>query len=126
MSKVNQSHSVKFGRSAPTIPVTDIQKSINFYSEVLGMTKVFENGNPVVFAILVRGEAEFHLTQVKNYKANDRNLAHLMVEDATTLHDHLRKHGVQIVKGLQTADYGLRQFVFVDPDGNRIDVGQDI
>jgi catechol 2,3-dioxygenase-like lactoylglutathione lyase family enzyme len=47
-----------------------------------------------------------------------------MVADAVGLHDHLAAHGVRIIKGLRDADYGLRGFVFADPDGNRIDVGQ--
>jgi hypothetical protein len=33
---------------------------------------------------------------------------------------------MRIIKGLQDKDYGLRAFVFEDPDGNRIDVGQKI
>jgi len=48
------------------------------------------------------------------------------VSDATTLYDHLTEHGVRIVKGLRDADHGLRGFVFADPDGNRIDVGQPL
>lgn len=53
-----------------------------------------------------------------------QNLAHLMVEDATALHAHLEQHSVRIIKCLRDADFGLRCFVFADPDGNRIDVGQ--
>jgi predicted enzyme related to lactoylglutathione lyase len=53
-----------------------------------------------------------------------RNVAHLMVADATALHEHLVSNGVRIVKGLRDAGYGLRGFVMADPDGNRIDVGQ--
>jgi catechol 2,3-dioxygenase-like lactoylglutathione lyase family enzyme len=34
--------------------------------------------------------------------------------------------GVRIVKGVRDADYGMRTFVFADPDGNRIDVGEDL
>jgi catechol 2,3-dioxygenase-like lactoylglutathione lyase family enzyme len=49
-----------------------------------------------------------------------------LVSDATVLHDHLAAHGVRIVKGIRDADHGLRGFVFADPDGNRIDVGQRI
>jgi uncharacterized glyoxalase superfamily protein PhnB len=49
-----------------------------------------------------------------------------MVADATGLFDHLVSHGVRIVRGLRDADYGLRGFVFADPDGNRIDVGQQL
>ena len=90
------------------------------------MEKVFENGNPVGFAIMTKETAEIHLTFAKNHMATDRNIVHLIVDDAKTLYDHLEKHKVRILKGLRDADYGLRQFVFADPDGNRIDVGQEI
>lgn len=49
-----------------------------------------------------------------------------MVADATALYEHLVSNGVPIVKGLRDADYGLRGFVLADPDGNRIDVGQQL
>src|SRR5262249_31402774 len=114
----------EFGRCAPTIAVTDIARALAFYVDVLGMTKTFENGNPVGFVIVKRDAAELHLTLSKQHRATDRNVAHLLVADATALHDHLVAHGVRMIKGLRDAKYGLRDFVFADPDGNRIDVGQ--
>lgn len=117
---------IQFGRTAPGIPVTDIAKALHFYTQVLGMTKTFENGNPVGFAIVERGSAEFHLTLAKSHVASDRNIAHIMVSDATALYKHLEKQSVRIIKRLRDADYGLRDFVFTDPDGNRIDVGQPL
>jgi catechol 2,3-dioxygenase-like lactoylglutathione lyase family enzyme len=117
-------HDIHFGRIAPTLAVTDIDRALAFYVDVLGMTKTFENGNPVGFVIVKRGDAELHLTLSRQHRASDRNVAHLIVEDATKLHDHLVAHDTRIVKGLRDAEYGLRQFVFADPDGNRIDVGQ--
>ena len=116
----------EFGRIAATIPVSDMPRALAFYTEVLGMTKTFENGNPVGFAILRRDAAELHLTLSRSHRASDRNVAHLLIGDATRLHDHLVAHGVRIIKGMRDADYGLRNFVFADPDGNRIDVGQPI
>lgn len=124
--KKSTTHPVKFGRTAPGVPVTDMNRSIKFYSEILGMEKVFENGSPIGFAIMMKDSAEIHLTLAKTHKATDRNLVHLMVDDAKSLHDHLEKHEVRIIKGLRDADYGLKQFVFADPDGNRIDVGQEV
>jgi catechol 2,3-dioxygenase-like lactoylglutathione lyase family enzyme len=117
-------HDIQFGRMAPTIAVTDIDRALAFYVDVLGMTKTFENGNPIGFVILQRNGAELHLTLSRSHHPTDRNVAHLLVDDATKLHDHLVAHGTRIVKGLRDANYGLRQFVFADPDGNRIDVGQ--
>ena len=88
------------------------------------MRKVFENGSPVGFVILEKDRAELHLTLSKNHVASDRNVAHLMVSDATAFFSHLEGNGVRIIKGLRDLDFGLRGFVFADPDGNRIDVGE--
>ena len=115
---------VEFGRIAATIPVIDMARALDFYVGVLGFSKAFENGNPVGFVILEIDGAELHLTVSKKHHATDRNVAHMLVSDAIRLHDHLVAHGVRIIKGLRDADYGLRGFVFADPDGNRIDVGQ--
>ncbi len=117
-------HGVRFGRIAATLPVADISRALFFYAEVLGFTKTFENGNPVGFAILKRDAGELHLTLQPNHKPANFNVAHLLVDDVDALHLRCKQRGARIIKGLQDKDYGLRAFVFEDPDGNRIDVGQ--
>ncbi|KQV84284.1 VOC family protein [Rhizobium sp. Root1220] len=119
-------HGVRFGRIAAMVPVKDIGRAMDFYAGVMGFTKVFENGSPVGFVILKRDAAELHLTLQPNHKNPSFNVAHLMVEDVDALHALCQAHGVRIIKSLQNKDYGLRAFVFEDPDGNRIDVGQVI
>ena len=119
-------HGVRFGRIAAMLPVKDMDRAYDFYSNVLGFRKTFENGNPVGFMILKRDAGELHLTLQKNHKAADFNVAHLMVDDVDTLHALCKQHGLRIIKSLQDKDYGLRAFVFEDLDGNRIDVGQVI
>jgi len=101
-------------------------RALAFYVGILGMEVTFENGDPVGFVILERDAAELHLTVVKDHRGGAHNVAHLMVADATGLHGHLVAHGTRIVKGLRDADHGLRGFVFADPDGNRVDVGQQM
>jgi catechol 2,3-dioxygenase-like lactoylglutathione lyase family enzyme len=120
----SHAHGVAFGRIAAAIPVSDLCRALDFYQGVLGMSVTFTNGDPAGFAILKRDAAELHLTLVKGHKSGSHNAAHLMVADAASLYDHLASNGVRIVKGLRDANYGLRGFVFADPDGNRIDVGQ--
>ena len=89
------------------------------------MSVTFTNGNPVGFVILNREGAELHLTLDRAHEASAQNVAHLIVDNATNLSDQLQRHQVSIVKGLRDNDHGLRGFVFADPDGNRIDVGQN-
>ena len=115
-----------FGRIAPMLPVKDIQKAHDFYTQAFGFKKTFENGTPVGFMILQRDAAELHLTLQPDYKAPPFNIAHMMVSDADALHEICRSHGLRIIKRIQNKDYGLRAFVFEDRDGNRIDVGQPI
>ena len=119
-------HGVRFGRVAPMVSVSDLPRALLFYCGVLGFQKVFQNGEPVGFVILEKEAAELHLNLDRQHRATHQNVAHLMVSDATALYDHLIAHGVRIVKGLRDADFGLRCFVLADPDGNRIDVGQDL
>ncbi|MGC7411159.1 VOC family protein [Pandoraea pneumonica] len=117
-------HAVQFGRIAPTLSVTDLDRSLRFYTDVLGFEKVFEAGSPVGFVILKKDGAELHLSRDAQHRATSQNVAHLMVANADALHNHLEQHRVRIVKGLRTMDIGLRAFVFADPDGNRIDVAE--
>lgn len=119
-------HGVRFGRIAAMLPVSDMTRACAFYEDVLGFKKVFENGNPVGFVILKRDDGELHLTLQPQHKAADFNVAHLLVDDAEALFLRCQQAGLRIVKGLKDKDYGLRAFVFEDPDGNRIDVGQII
>lgn len=119
-------HGVRFGRIAAMLPVKDMAKAEAFYTDVLGFKKVFENGRPVGFMILKRDAGELHLTLQPIYKAPAFNVAHMMVDDVDALHAACQNYGLRIIKRLQDKDYGLRAFVFADPDGNRIDVGQPI
>ncbi|CAN7661393.1 VOC family protein [Rhizobium sp. LjRoot30] len=117
---------VKFGRIAVMLPVKDMIRAHDFYCNVLGFRKTFENGNPVGFMILKRDAGELHLTLQPQHKQAHFNVAHMMVDDVDALHALCQQHGLRIIKSLQDKDYGLRAFVFEDPDGNRIDVGQPI
>ncbi|HEY6300791.1 MAG TPA: VOC family protein [Candidatus Binatus sp.] len=119
-------HGIRFGRIAAMLPVKDIARACDFYTKILGFTKVFENGDPVGFMILKKDQAELHLTLQPNHNAAPFNVAHMMVDDVDALHAICERHGLRIIKSLQNKDYGLRAFVFEDPDGNRIDVGQPI
>ncbi|MET3666343.1 VOC family protein [Caulobacter sp. 1776] len=117
---------IRFGRLAASAFTRDIHKAEAFYRDVLGFQKTFENGDPVGFMILEKDAAELHLSLVKDHKASTTNITHLMVDDVDALHAVCVAAGARIIKSLADKDYGLRAFVFADPDGNRIDVGQPI
>lgn len=116
----------RFGRIAAMLPVSDIARAEDFYVGALGFRRSFANGTPTGFVILKRDAAELHLTLQPGHEAAPFNVAHMMVDDIEAVHAAVRARGLRIVKGLRDKDYGLRAFVFEDPDGNRIDVGQPL
>lgn len=115
---------IAFGRAAPMVCVRDIQAAHDFYTRVLGFDKVFENGDPVGFMVLKKDQAEIHLSRKPDHKASTVNVMHMFVSDAAALYAVCEAEGVRIVKRLTDKDYGQRAFVFADPDGNRIDIGE--
>ncbi len=120
------SNGIRFGRIAAMLPVADMARAHDFYADALGFTKTFQNGSPVGFMILKRDDAELHLTLQPDHKPAAFTIAHMMVEDIDAVHAIIRARELRILKGLRDKDYGLRAFVFEDPDGNRIDVGQPL
>jgi catechol 2,3-dioxygenase-like lactoylglutathione lyase family enzyme len=115
---------ITFGRTAPGICVRDIHVAHDFYARVLGFRKVFENGDPVGFMVMVRDQAEIHLSRKPDHTASTVNVMHMFVSDVAAVHAVCEAEGVRIIKRLADKDYGQRAFVFADPDGNRIDIGE--
>ncbi len=112
-----------FGRIAATVPVTDLARALRFYTDVVGLQKTAEANGVVV---LKRDAAELHLVHAAGHVATDRLVAHLLVSDAQRLYDHLIDGRAAIVTGMRDTHSGQRAFVFADPDGNRIDVGERV
>lgn len=115
---------LSFGRAAPGVCVKNIQTAHDFYADVLGFKKVFENGDPVGFMVMKRDLAEIHLSQKPDHKPSTVNVMHIFVSDATSLYALCEEKHVRIIKHLANKPYGQRAFVFADPDGNRIDIGE--
>jgi catechol 2,3-dioxygenase-like lactoylglutathione lyase family enzyme len=116
--------SIKFGRMAPGICVRDIQAAHAFYTGVLGFEKVFENGSPIGFMVLKKDEAELHISLKLDHRPSTVNVAHIFVDNVEALYEVCLAASIKIIKSLSLKDYGQRAFVFADPDGNRIDVGE--
>lgn len=113
-----------FGRAAPVVCVRDMAAAQDFYARVLGFATVFENGDPVGFAVMKKDRAEIHLSRKADHVGTTTNVLHLFVSGVDKLYARCEAHGVRIIKRLAEKDYGQRAFVFADPDGNRIDVGE--
>jgi catechol 2,3-dioxygenase-like lactoylglutathione lyase family enzyme len=113
-----------FGRVSPTIPVTDINRALRFYRDVLGFDVAFTNGDPISFAVIKQGDAQLHLS-VQPDKAGSTH-THLMVDDLDGIHDALRQAGIPIRQPPSVQPWGLRDLVVVDPDGNSFEIAEPV
>jgi catechol 2,3-dioxygenase-like lactoylglutathione lyase family enzyme len=120
------SKAIRLGRIAATVAVSNIPRALQFYADVLGLQPAFQNGDPVGFVILKKDDAELHLTLSPDHKGSDRNVAHLLVDDAAALYQRCMEQKVRVIRGIKDHDFGLKAFVIADPDGNRIDIGQPL
>ncbi len=112
----------------PNLVVSDIERSLAFYRNVLGFEMQFSvpDKSPYVFAAVQWGSIEIFLNApepaIAEYPAfKDRPIGGtltLFIEAAGVrrLHDELRDR-VKIVMPLETKWYGLTEFAIADPDG---------
>ena len=111
-----------FGRVAPTIPVADLERALRFYRDILGFTVAFTNGEPASFAVIIQGSAQLHL-EVQPSKAGSAH-AHIMVDDLDAVHKRLVGAGAAVRQAPQMQQWGLRDMVIADPDGNTFEIAQ--
>lgn len=80
-------------------------RACDFYTNVLGFWKVFENGNLTGF---VMDRAELHLNLCKDHKPSIMSLIHIMVDNVDGFLAVCEVAGVGIINALKGQDFGFR------------------
>ena len=112
----------------PNLIVADVQRSIDFYRDVLSftVTSTVPDQGPFVFAIVQRGGVEVFLNAPQPAGAEYPALAARDIGGTLTLFMHVKgirqalealKDRVNIVMPLEKKWYGVTEFAFTDPDG---------
>ncbi len=119
----------QFLRSAAVLVVADVLASVAFYRDKLGFRQVNLWGDPPCFAIVVRGTVSLFLDQTRKPIAAPVNqywAAYIYVDNVEALHAEYSRCAVEVIRGLETTDYGCREFDVRDLDGHIIGFGQDL
>jgi len=110
-----------------SLPVTDLERSAKFYSELLGM-KIVQKAQRMVF--LKCGDDYLILakdTPVK-YESLEKTPVHhafkVKSEDFEPAVEFLKRNGVEIfhIENRQDGVFWGRQAYFLDPDGNKLEI----
>jgi catechol 2,3-dioxygenase-like lactoylglutathione lyase family enzyme len=102
--------------------VAELERALRFYRDVLGFTVSFTNGDPASFAIIHQGGAQLHLV-VQPGKAGSSH-AHMMVDDLDAVHERLVAAGATVRQPPKVQEWGLRDIVIADPDGNTFEIAE--
>jgi catechol 2,3-dioxygenase-like lactoylglutathione lyase family enzyme len=101
----------------PILPSTDLDRTVAFWTQ-LGFTQTERYPG---YLLLNSGDAELHFAQPDEPFSPGTCFIH--VGDARRLWKRLKDHQVSGIGPITDTDYGLREFVATDPDGNRIRFG---
>jgi catechol 2,3-dioxygenase-like lactoylglutathione lyase family enzyme len=106
-----------------TLIVSDLQRSLRFYRETLGLSEVDSNGSS---AVLASGDARVVLRRSADMPPVDRRVVHLNLEvpDVYEAYERLKAEGVEFVHRPRVVPQGeqldLCTATFRDPDGHAI------
>jgi hypothetical protein len=103
----------------PILRSADLDGTAGFYA-VVGFTEAARYEG---YLLLRNGPVELHFAQPG---ASAPGECFIHVGDALMLWKQLRHHGVNGVGPVADQDYGLREFVLTDPDGNRVRIGSRV
>jgi len=117
LPRFGRHHGGSVVRSAiPILPSTDLARTATFYRSIgFHETERFDS-----YLLLHSGGVELHFSGRDDAEPGE---CFLHVADATKLWKQLSDQGLAGVGPIAAQDYGLREFVLTDPDGNRIRIG---
>ncbi len=115
---------VIFDAATPTIGVSDVQKTVEYYRDVLGFEILWLWQDPPKHAAVRRGAAEIHFfrgaTKVHNA------YVYLKVQEIDALHADLTEKKVPELTPLKSKPWGMKEFDLHDLNGLQLRFAQPV
>lgn len=122
--------SPRITKAIPIFAVDDVPAAVRWYEDVLGWTTSFlwptpgpDATEPPWYGGVCAGEAEIHLNAADE-DAPRRGKVYIYADDIDALAAAIVARGGELAVEPRTYDYGMRDFMLYDPDGNQITFGQ--
>jgi len=113
---------VRLKRIAPTFPVRDVRVALAYYDRLGFATREYGDA---IYGFAVDGDVEIQVGIVPDGKATVPATAYLYVEDADELAQEWTSAGGD-VRPPEDTEWGQREGVLIDPDGNIIRFGSPL
>jgi catechol 2,3-dioxygenase-like lactoylglutathione lyase family enzyme len=107
-----------FARGIPLLPVANVRRSIEFYTDVLDFKMGFNAGE---YGGVRRDAIEIHFRRTDDANLAKNSSCRIEVTEIHQLYSLCRERGVVDPAGdIAAQTWGSTEFVILDPDGNRI------
>jgi catechol 2,3-dioxygenase-like lactoylglutathione lyase family enzyme len=107
----------------PVLEVSDVPRAIAYYRDVFGLIPSWMWEDRIGGVHTDHSSIELYVSGAD--QPSPSRLA-VFVDDADAAHERYRTAGAEIVGEIKTQPWGLRGFTVRDPDGNLIDVAQQV
>jgi len=137
MSETKSENTLQIKKLTPNLVVRDVEASLRFYREVLGLETGFTVPDqvPFVFGSVTNGVVEVFFNEQKTVAAEYPKLAaviggsltlYMEVSDLKAVLERVQKRGAKISMPVAEQFYGMREFAFEDVDGYTITIAEKI
>lgn len=115
-----------FRDAFPILHTTDLKRAARFYVERLGFEERyrFPEGEAAEFVLVGLETFELGLTKSRKVTPPGRVALWLYTEDVDAEIEQLHEAGVEVVKEPEDMEWGERMASVLDPDGNKVFIGE--
>ena len=115
---------MKTSGSATTFHVSELERSLKYYTEVLGFTEQFRFGD---YAGVQFDEIQIHLSGPKatNKREIGQGSIYIFCDAVDEHYERVKAKGAVTQAPPKDYEYGMRDFVIEDPDRNMVAFGQE-
>jgi catechol 2,3-dioxygenase-like lactoylglutathione lyase family enzyme len=113
----------QYSRVAPSIYISDLDRALRFYRDVLGF-RLECIDEPPRRAVVTQASAVLHL-DINAAKAGSSR-THMMVDDLDDVCDRIERAAIVLLQQPTIQDWGLRDIAVADPDGNVFELAEPI
>lgn len=105
---------------APAFAVRDLDAMCAFYGRLLGLEPTYKTP---VYAVLRNGPVQLHLYPQRDGKVAGQGSAYVFVQAVDDVYA-IAQAIAMIIHPISDQNYGLRDFLMEDPEGNRVGIAQ--
>ena len=111
-----------FRHSVPILYSSDVRRSIQYYTEVLGFKNKWEWNDPPGFGGVSKDSVDVFFC--KDGQGSPGTWIAIMVNDVDELYETIKAKGGKVLAEPEDKEWGLREMLVQDPDGHIIRFGQ--